>query len=720
MTHRRRRRGPLGPSVVAAAVLAVLVVVSALGPGGPTRRAGAAPAVGGAVAQDGPGLALVTQSTWSRVGTTFDASVEVRGAPAGARLAVAVHPKVSGRIRFEQSITGEHLGRPLPFDAPEVVLADRFPGPDGVVDVAVPLRTTAEPGAVRLPTAGTPGAYPVSLRLLDADGGVLDQLVTHALVRPSGPDAGGPLGVAVVVPVDVTLAAAGGGSDRATGAEAADDVDPRALRHVDSAVTALGAEPEVPATLAVAPESVDALVALAGGDRTSGRLGTDLLDRLRAVVPGRQVPVASYVPLALGSWTERATSDGDAARYLDEQRQAGRTTLEAGLRTTTSSRTALIDPSVDPTALRWLARHRTTQVVVPEDQLSDVRDTPREAEWALPFAVEDRDGAARPAVMADASLAGRLTATGDPVLDGHLTLANLAVLWGDLPALARGVVIAPPPEQPVAAPTWQVLLRGLAEPTGADPEPATQPFVEAATLDQLFDRLVDGDDPDDLTVQRYRWDEPGPLGDFPAAATRVGGQVASFATMAGADAARPLSLEVLVAGRSGLGPADRAAHLHAAESSLETQLGQVVASEAQRVTLTDPVGTLPLTLENRLPFDVDVNVVMTSDKLVLLDGEVIPAHLPAGTTTRVEIAVESRVTGAFPLDVSVESPDGGLAVTATRFAVRSTTISGVGLALSVGAGLFLLFWWLRHFRSVRRARRLISPNHPTRRAPTPG
>jgi hypothetical protein len=721
----RSRPIALGLAVAVAAALIVLAGPSSApaSPGSPTRPSAQAPA---AQVGTGAALQLASQSSWSSVGGTFEAAVQVRGAPAGARLAVAVHPKVSGRIRFEQSTAGEGLGTPLRPGLPEVPLAERFAGPAGVVGLAIPLRTSAEPGAVQLPSSGTAGTYPVSLRLLDAEGELLDELVTHLVVLPSGPDAAGPLGVAVVVPVD--LARTGQAAVTPSGQP---DLDPAAVEHLGAAVRALEAVPDVPATLGAVPESIDALAVLATDDQPTDQPtdepGADLLERLRAATEDRQVASATYAPLALGSWVAQAGVDDAASHYLASQRQAGRATLDEALATTTSSRTALIDPTVDPAALRWLGQHGARQVVVPEAQLDELRDTPDEARWALPFAVQDDQGTEVPALMADATLVERLTWTGDPVLDGHLTLANLAVLWADLPALARGVVLAPPADLDVHATTWEVVLRGLAEPTGEPVSPVAgnvdldgsapraQPVVAASTLDELFERVTP-EDLDELPVQPYRSDEAQPLGAFPASAARVGGRVASFTTMAGLEPSRPLARQVLVAGGVGLPAVDRAAHLAATEASLDEQLAGVVASDAQRVTLTDPQGTLPLTLENRLPFDVDVQVVMASDKLVLLDGETIAAHLPAGTTTRLEIAVESRVTGAFPLDVSVQSPDGGLAVTATRFAVRSTTISGVGLALSIGAGLFLLFWWLRHFRSVRRARRLISPNHPTRRA----
>jgi hypothetical protein len=73
-------------------------------------------------------------------------------------------------------------------------------------------------------------------------------------------------------------------------------------------------------------------------------------------------------------------------------------------------------------------------------------------------------------------------------------------------------------------------------------------------------------------------------------------------------------------------------------------------------------------------------------------------------TTRLDIEVRSRTSGAFPFEVEVTSPDGELALATTRYSVRSTAVSGVGLALSIGAGVFLVVWWARHWRASRNAK----------------
>lgn len=103
---------------------------------------------------------------------------------------------------------------------------------------------------------------------------------------------------------------------------------------------------------------------------------------------------------------------------------------------------------------------------------------------------------------------------------------------------------------------------------------------------------------------------------------------------------------------------------------------------------------------------VQVRVTLQSEKLAFPDGDSFTAVLNPGSN-RLEARVRARASGAFPLEVRVTSPDTAIAVTQGRVQVRSTAVSGLGLALSIGAGVFLLVWWGRHLRRGRRQHRLV-------------
>ena len=75
------------------------------------------------------------------------------------------------------------------------------------------------------------------------------------------------------------------------------------------------------------------------------------------------------------------------------------------------------------------------------------------------------------------------------------------------------------------------------------------------------------------------------------------------------------------------------------------------------------------------------------------------------TTERFEVV--ARTSGAFPLRITLESPDGNLVIGRARLTVRSTAASRVSLAVSASALLFLIVWWGRHIVRGRRAKRLV-------------
>ena len=149
---------------------------------------------------------------------------------------------------------------------------------------------------------------------------------------------------------------------------------------------------------------------------------------------------------------------------------------------------------------------------------------------------------------------------------------------------------------------------------------------------------------------------------------------------------------------------DRAAYVDWVEAELQNVAGAVTLPDEFRITLTTRSSTIPVQLTNNTEQALQVRVELDSDQLEFPDGEVLTPTLPPGTT-RLEVRVRARTSGAFTLDVTVSSPDDTLVLDRSTFDIRSTAISGVGLLLSVGAGLFLAIWWGRHWRRTRRARR---------------
>ena len=55
--------------------------------------------------------------------------------------------------------------------------------------------------------------------------------------------------------------------------------------------------------------------------------------------------------------------------------------------------------------------------------------------------------------------------------------------------------------------------------------------------------------------------------------------------------------------------------------------------------------------------------------------------------------------------VTLTTADDQFTIAATELTVRSTAFSSIGLFVTIGALLFLAFWWGNHIRRSRKARR---------------
>jgi hypothetical protein len=617
--------------------------------------------------------------------------LRLRAVAPGATLRVRFHPAVTGRIRFDQSSRGENLGTPLRPLPPDLRLDAVGRAADGTVTLSYPVTTgTPGPFGVRLVDDGV---HPVSIALIDADGEVLDRIVTHLVRLPVDGTQTLPLAVAVVAPFHAPIAHAPDGATTLP-----DDERDRLGRLADAVAGAAA----VPLTIGITPETLDALA------------GTDTVATVRGALLGRQVLARPYVDLDWGSWV----ATGEPAE-LSRQLTAGADTVTRYLGVRPDPTAAVLDPTVTPEALTRMGEAGVRRVAVPDAQVGLLDGEAADDPLTTTFLVEDGTGAAVPSAAVDLDLGARLLQTDDAVLNAHLALADLAVLHGYAPNAARGVVLELPDGGDVPIDTISTLLDGLANRTVGT---GGRPVVSPVTLDTLF-AVTDPSTSDtrgQIAVRTYRSDPPGALGPLPTGLPPVRARLEGYRSMLGPapEPAVPIERSLLIAGARGLDDDRRQAYLDGAARGIDTQLAGIVVPDQQRVTLTSATGNVPLSLENTLDYPVTVTIGLRSAKLAFPDGDEQTVVLPPGPT-RLEVAVEAKASGAFPVDVEVRSPDRILLVGQADLTVRSTAISGLGLLLSIAAGLFLLVWWARHFRKVRRNRLLVSSEHPSTRPRPP-
>ncbi|MCB1018033.1 MAG: hypothetical protein KDB10_23310, partial [Acidimicrobiales bacterium] len=622
----------------------------------------------------GPTLRLEDQTTWVEPGGTYVLRVRVEGdVPAGAQVEATVHEATESRSDFREQVGGLSLGE---------VVGDpgRAAAPTGARAVAALRFATGEPvpGAASAPLDGA-GVHPVEVRLV-AEGAVLDRVVTHLVRLPDEASEAPPLRVAAVVPVDRGIAIAPNGRRRAT---------PVGDERLDTLLEALLERPEVALTVVPTPETLVSLD------------GTPALTRLRRAADGRQVVSSQYVSLDLAAWVA-AGLDDDLAR----QTTAGEAALAELLVDRPDRRTAVAGATLTPEALTRLEELGADQVVVPADALAPVDPAAFPTTLAQPFSVLDSTGQTARAVAADAGLAAHPGETGDPVLDAANLLADLAVVWFDRPSETRGVTFTLPRVWEPSPRFLDTLLSGLAE----------SRLLAPVTLDQLFARVppatVGGAaDPDGPPLVRTLAPRPAPsLGQYPQALPLTRLTTEGFTSFAGADnpVVESMRRRLLVSGSQDFDRTQRRAYLEAISRQIDRAAAAVVAPESGNVTLTSRDGRIPLNISNENLYDVTVKIRFDSDKLTFPDGDTVIVHLPRSTVTPLDVDVRSRSSGSFPLRVVISSPDDIVLVSRSQFTVRSTAVSGVGIVLSVGAGLFLALWWASHFRRVRRARRLVA------------
>jgi hypothetical protein len=275
------------------------------------------------------------------------------------------------------------------------------------------------------------------------------------------------------------------------------------------------------------------------------------------------------------------------------------------------------------------------------------------------------------------------------------------MLWFEQPGTARAVVV--PMGLGVDGTTVRGVLEGLRSAALFRPVALDDAFDEATPLTgadgQPLRRALDPEDPEPIGESVTEGiDELRALRASVEATVGVGG-----ATLAELDA------RLLRATAAGLGADARRAELAGAQDAIDELATAIGTPERVTITLTAREGTVPLTIRNDTGGPVQVQVHLRSSRLELPGGDSFAMTL-SETTTRVDIAVKTRSSGSFPIDVEVTSPDGRVALAATRYSVRSTAVSGVGVVLSAGAGLFLVVWWARHWREHRRSTKLVQPD----------
>ena len=630
------------------------------------------------VAAQAPGGALVflAQTPWVPAGGEFAVRFRIDRPvnPANLEVNVAVYPAVATRSEFDETVRDRLEAAPLPGMAPFPVSA-LAPDINGDLSVNVRIQTPREAGrAVSLPARD--GVHPVRVELRGRGAGpVVDRFVTHLTYLPE-PHVGSKLGLNLIVPVHAEPALQPDGSRRLQAPE-------QLVTLVEALETIRGA----PFALSPTAETVAALVS------STDQRATAALNGLRQAAVDRPVYTGAYVPTNLSALLGGGL-DGELAGQLGR----ATATLTELLRVRPETRTWLAQEPLDAASLSMLTSRGFERVVVAEDQLVELPN--QMLTVTRPFSLDARPEAV-PALTADAGLAAHFDGEGNQQLRATNLLADLAVLYLDEPLSRRGVVALPPRAWRPNRAFLETLVAGL----------ASHPVVEAVSLDTIFStvpaaRTQFGSNP---LVRRLAVRPPGNLGMAEGDLRLLRQRLDSLGSVLGAGngVSGVLDERLLVAQSADFDSgARRQPYLASVRAGIQGELDEIQMPTNRSITLTARRGQIPVTFQNRTGNPVKVVVRMQSDKL----------DFPAGTSQVLELTrlntterfpVVSRTSGAFPIRITLESPDGKLEVGRARLTVRSTAASSLSLGVSLGAVLFLAVWWGRHALRGRRARRLV-------------
>jgi Family of unknown function (DUF6049) len=637
------------------AVLALLAPVPAAGQEGGRSQAS---------------MVLTYQTPW--VGSTGDFTLRLRierpAAPSNLEVVATTYPALTSRSEF--AVTVKDQTTAPPFLPPQVFPLGNLVA-DGAGDVTLPLRF-----AERLSLGDGDGVFPLRIDLRErGTGRLLDRFTTHVVYLPSQHN-GAKLGVSFVLPLHAPPGLPAEGTRQLHGIDAIVGL-PGALDALRDTPVSLAPTPETLATLAASPD--ERAVALLRG--------------LRVRVPAVTVLQGTYVPASLP-----ALLAAGLPQDADTQVTRGTTTISDVLAARPDDRTWLARDPLDESSLNRLAERGVERVVVPDGGLrpmAGLKLTPTE-----PFVL--RAGTRQlQAAVADTGLATHFDNVIDPVLAANHLLADLAVVYLDRPGADRRAMVAVAPRQWRADRSFvDAAVAGLSQ----------NPILDTISLDGLFSGVQPARGSDGRALVRtLAPPPPGGFADLVPELRTARRRLDALGSVLGPAATARTALEerLLLAQSSELRTTRvRQPYVDAVLQGVQSQVRAIRMPTGRSITLTARKGEIPVTFQNRTGVPARVVVKVESDKLFFPRGNTQALDLARRNTTE-RFPVELRTSGAFPLSIRLESPDGSLVIDETRLTVRSTAASRVSLGVSLGATLFLAIWWGRHVLRGRRARRLV-------------
>lgn len=611
-----------------------------------------------AIGQGAARIDLVAQTTF--VGDD-PAVIDIRafGAPAGSVVSMRVHEAVTTRAELLDSVGGEPptdvIGQwTEDLDSARVGAGD-------VISLQVPDDEIGE--LLRRPVDA--GAHPLVIELISADT-VLDSLVTHLLVVPptDDPAVAARLTVALLLDLKVPLSISSDGTST---------IDPVALDQAVELASTLAARVELPLTVQLSPETFEALAA--GGPTAS-------LDTLRTASVGNSVLLAPWIELDEEAWRQAGQVE-----LIGDMYEKGRDALDTTARIRTGD-VVVLDATATPATLSMLAAEPigATGFVLDEAGVVSVPEG-----LSAPVVVVDDAGMRHRAVMPDGFLA-ELATGPDPELAVQHTLAELLRMALADVAGRTGVVVAIDVTDLL---TLDLLLDGLDQPSPLVPGTVEDvlglPFAELSPGRPIEARLIP-EPPEDLAAHLVMRAD-------------IERRLDAYESLVGDNDVLSEPLRTILLASAALTTVEpRDDYLRFVGQQVDSNLTGVELVDSGRITITSRRAELPIVIRNDQTLPISVVVALSAEKIDFPGGDRQPMMLEPGENS-ISLEVVALASGDSAINLTIETPEGGIELATGVVRLRSTAISGLGLLISVIAIAVLLGWWIQTIRQRRRARR---------------
>ena len=561
--------------------------------------------------------------------------------------------------------------------------------------------TLEQPVSALVGSIARTGVYPIQVTLRDSRG---EETASTAMPYFTSP-ATNPLNVTWIVPISAPTARP------ADGAYSQASIDALGIAELTQQLQAIAARPGTNLTLAPDPSLLDTLSDLADGfelltptgreqvkaDDLTARAAAGLLDLFRrSAQAAGEVATVPYVPADLPTLAQR-NMRADALRQIT----LGRSVAEQVLKRSPSL-SILVPPNLafDEPSANALAPLGITGVVIDPATLPQKPVEPFQPGLFGPSRPVALGNGSPRALLPDAPVTARLAGPEQGVLLAQSIIAETASSYLELPSFGSDRVFVIDSPVRMAPTALAAAIDGL----------TSAPWVRMRSATEA------------LTVLPPQGvDLPYPTfvrSDSPVLSAARAGRSALSTLDAILVQPLPNSDELdrnLLAAESWEWRNDPASGLRLARRVRSTVLGilsGIQVGSGRRVTLTAKSGSVPVTVINKNAFPVRLRVSVDSAKVGFPSGATQLTQVNPPNDT-VDFTVLARAAGSFPLDVRLQTPDGGRLIARGSVVLRSSAVSTVALLVVAGSALFLFLAWARRTRKrTKAAARAIGATPP--------